>query len=114
MFNDDLYVGLTGGGEYYNAVKQLAKANNIKTVICDKVCFVNKEDFDVYKANKKAFEAHNGYKQNVVEEDDADLYFKSFDEILNKYPNDIESIRNTQEIADKCDLRHFDCKESNF
>ncbi|MBQ0099578.1 MAG: hypothetical protein KBS91_03425, partial [Firmicutes bacterium] len=84
--------------------KELAKELNIKTVIVDAVCFVNKNDINEYRKNKKRIEGENSYVPTEDNDDEEELYFKSFEEIAEKYPNDSDSILRTNEIADKCNL----------
>ena len=113
VFQDDLYFGLTGEGEYYERAKKLALLYNVKTVIFDAVCYVEKGAVDAYRTAKKIIESKNGYEPISDEEFEKDLYFKSYEEIVRKYPFDLDSIHRTQEIADKCNLV-FDTQEKEI
>ena len=104
IFGEDLYIELTGDGECFSKSKELAKEFNVKTVMVDAVCFVNKEDVDEYRKNKKQVGNKHGYKPTEDADYEEDMYFKSFEEIAKKYPNDLDSISRTNEIADKCNL----------
>ena len=113
VFQDDLYLGITGEGEYYKKTKELALLYNVKTVIFDAVCYVERDDVDAYRTAKKIIESKNAYGPISDEEYEKDLYFKSYEEIVRKYLFDLDSIHRTQEIADKCNLV-FDTQEKEI
>ena len=102
LFGDDFYLELQNHGLEDQAkvnpiLKELANEFGIKTIVTNDVHFVNKEDQ----------EAHNLLIRLNTNRDDSTLiysgkeYLKSYDEMLQCFPDDEESILNTLEIAEK-------------
>ena len=69
IFGEDLYIELTRDGECFSKSKELAKEFNVKTVMVDAVCFVNKEDVDEYRKNKKQVEEPEWMKRDDQEKE---------------------------------------------
>jgi len=89
--------GLEDQAKVNPILKELANEFGIKTIVTNDVHFVNKEDQ----------EAHNLLIRLNTNRDDSTLiysgkeYLKSYDEMLQCFPDDEESILNTLEIAEK-------------
>ncbi len=108
-FGDDFYLELQNHNleeqQLVNAkLKFYAKKYNIKTVITNDVHYVNKEDAvtqDVLMCvqTRTFIDTPNRMKMPCDE-----FYLKSYDELLEMFPDDSESLDNTIEIANKCNF----------
>lgn len=102
LFGEDFYLELQNHGleeqaKINHEIKSLADEFGIKTIITNDVHFVNKEDK----------EAHSLLIKLNTNRDDRTLlytgneYLKSYDEMLQCFPDDEASLLNTLEIAEK-------------
>jgi len=102
LFGEDFYLELQNHGleeqaKINHEIKSLADEFGIKTIITNDVHFVNKEDK----------EAHSLLIKLNTNRDDSTLlytgneYLKSYDEMLQCFPDDEASLLNTLEIAEK-------------
>lgn len=109
LFGDDFYLELQNHGLeeekiVNNYLKILASKHNIKTIVTNDVHYLEKEDAPVHEVmlciNTKTTLDDPNHMKFTGEE----FYFKSYDEMLEAFPDDEESLLNTNEIADKCNF----------
>ena len=109
IFGDDFYIELQNHGireqlEVLPKLKTLASELDIKTVITNDIHYVNKEDAEAQDALLCI------QTQRYVDETDRmrmgaeEFYVKTYDEMAVLFPNDIDSLDRTLEIADKCNV----------
>ena len=108
MFGDDFYIELQNHYlpeqvDVLPKLDKLAKELNIKTVATNDVHYTNKEDAEVQDVlmciqMKKLLDDPNRMKFGTDE-----FYFKSYDEMLEVLPYYEEALKNTLEIANKCE-----------
>ena len=108
-FGEDFYLELQNHNleeqQLVNAkLKFYAKKYNVKTVITNDVHYVNKEDAvtqDVLMCvqTRTFIDTPNRMKMPCDE-----FYLKSYDELLEMFPEDSESLDTTVEIANKCNF----------
>ena len=108
-FGDDFYIELQNHGipeqkEVLPKLRQLAKALGIKTVATNDIHYVKKEDADAQDVLLCI------QTQRFVDETDRmrmetdEFYLKSYDEMAEALPDDVEALDCTNEIADKCNV----------
>ena len=107
VFKDDFYLELQNHNleeqQYVNAkLKYFAKKYNVKTVVTNDVHYINKEDAvtqDVLMCvqTKVTVNATNRMRMPNHE-----FYLKTYEELLEQFPDDEDALKTTIEIADKC------------
>ena len=109
MFGEDFFIELQNHGireqlEVLPKLKALAAELAIPTVITNDIHYVRKEDAEAQDALLCI------QTQRYVDETDRmrmgaeEFYVKSYDELLNVFPNDADSLDRTLEIADRCNV----------
>lgn len=109
VFGDDFYLELQNQGleeqAYVNAsLKALAKKFNVKTVVTNDVHYVNKEDAvtqDVLMCVQTGVKIDTPNRMKMPCDE---FYLKSYDELLEVFPDDKDALDNTVEIAEKCNF----------
>ncbi len=109
IFGNDFYIELQNHGireqlEILPKLKALANELEIETVITNDIHYVQKEDAEAQDALLCI------QTQRYVDETDRmrmgaeEFYVKSYDELAALFPNDIDALDRTLEIADKCNV----------
>lgn len=110
LFKDDFYLELQNHGLeeekiVNNYLKILALKHNIKTIVTNDVHYLEKEDAPVHEVmlciNTKTTLDDPNHMRFTGDE----FYFKSYEEMLQAFPDDEQSLLNTNEIADKCNFK---------
>ncbi|MBE5744242.1 MAG: DNA polymerase III subunit alpha [Clostridiales bacterium] len=109
VFGDDFYLELQNQGleeqAYVNAsLRALSKKHGVKTVVTNDVHYINKEDAvtqDVLMCVQTGvkIDAPNRMKMPCDE-----FYLKTYDELAQVFPNDLDALDTTVEIANKCNF----------
>ncbi len=107
VFEDDFYIELQNHGiadqlTVLPYLKDYAKKYNIKTVITNDVHYVNKEDAEMQDVAMCVAMQKNIDDPNRMKFENDEFYFKSYEEMANVFPDDLDAFENTLEIADKC------------
>lgn len=110
LFGEDYYLELQHNGiaeqEIVNQkLREYAKQFGIKTVATNDVHYLFKEDAEMQDvlmciSMQKPVDDPDRLKFPTDE-----LYFKTYDQMLEGFPDDEESLQTTLEIADKCDYK---------
>ena len=108
-FGDDFYLELQNQGleeqAYVNpAIRALAKKYGVKTVVTNDVHYVNKEDAVVQDVLMCVQTGVKIDTPNRMKMPCDEFYLKSYDELLQVFPNDIDALDTTIEIANKCNF----------
>ncbi|MBR6737795.1 MAG: DNA polymerase III subunit alpha [Clostridia bacterium] len=109
IFGDDFYLELQNHGledqAYVNShLKALAKKFNVKTVVTNDVHYINKDDADAQDVLMCVQTSVNIDTPNRMKMPCNEFYLKSYDEMLALFPDDLDAIEATNEIADKCNF----------
>ena len=109
MFGPDFYIELQNHGipeqiRILPGLKKLAADLSIKTVVTNDIHYVNKEDAEAQDVllciqTQRFVDEENRMRMGAEE-----FYCKSYSEMLKFLPGEEESLRNTLEVADKCNL----------
>ena len=107
LFKDDFYIELQNHNlpeqiEVNVTLRELAKKHNIKTVATNDVHYIYKEDSETQDVLMcvqmgKTIDDPSRLKFSTNE-----FYLKTYDEMAEALPGDIEALDNTLEIANKC------------
>ncbi len=108
-FGDDFYLELQNQGleeqAYVNAaLRALAKKHGVKTVITNDVHYINKEDAvtqDVLMCVQTGVKIDTPNRMKMPCDE---FYLKSYDELAQVFPNDLDALDTTIEIANKCNF----------
>ena len=108
-FSEDFYLEIQNHGldeqEYVNAqLRFYAKKYNIKLVATNDVHYINKDDAETQDVLMCVQTSVNIDTPNRMKMPCDEFYLKSYDEMLEAFPNDIEALETTVEIANKCDF----------
>lgn len=90
-----------------NRIYELSKKYNIKTIATGDTHFVNKDDVtahDIMIAIRGGFSIHDD-KMNDLKYPGNGYELLSYDEMVSRFPNNKESVENTAEIADRCNVK---------
>ena len=107
VFKDDFYIELQNHGLDDQLVvnpylKEYAKKYNIKTVITNDVHYVNNEDAEMQDIAMCVAMQKTVDDPNRMKFPNDEFYFKSYEEMANVFPDDLEALDNTLEVAEKC------------
>ncbi len=108
-FGEDFYLELQNQGleeqAYVNAsLRALAKKHGVKTVITNDVHYINKEDAvtqDVLMCVQTGVKIDTPNRMKMPCDE---FYLKSYDELAQVFPNDLDALDTTIEIANKCNF----------
>ncbi len=109
-FGDDFYFELQDHGleeqKYVNAqLKAYAKQFDVKTVITNDVHYIDKEDAETQDVLMCVQTSKNIDTPNRMKMPCDEFYLKTYDELKNVFPDDIDALDRTVEIANKCDFK---------
>jgi len=110
LFGDDFYLELQNHKleeqiEVNIKLKEYAKKYNIKTVATNDVHYIYKEDSvtqDVLMCVQMGKTIDDPDRMKFPNDE---FYFKSYDEMAEAFPNDLDALETTLEIADKCNFK---------
>ena len=113
LFGEDYYIELQDHGleeqkEVNPKLRELAKKYGIKTVATNDVHYINKDDAEVQDVLMCVQMGKTLNDPDRLKFSTDEFYFKTYDEMAELFPDDLESLANTIEIANKCD---FEFKE---
>jgi len=74
---------------------------NIKSVAFDKICYLNKEDYEVYKVLNCIGSGNNDF---IETEKEKNSFLLNKEEYINLYKDNLQLLINTNEIKDKCNV----------
>ncbi len=109
IFGEDFYLELQNQGleeqAYVNAaLRALAKKHGVKTVVTNDVHYINKEDAvtqDVLMCVQTGVKIDTPNRMKMPCDE---FYLKTYDELAQVFPNDLDALDTTIEIANKCDF----------
>ncbi len=109
MFGGDFYIELQNHGIPEQQIvlpglRRIAKELGIKTVATNDIHYVSKADAEAQDVllciqTQRFVDETNRMRMNAEE-----FYVKSEDEMLAALPDDADAVRNTKEVADKCNV----------
>ena len=107
VFKDDFYIELQNHGiadqlTVLPYLKEYAKKYDIKTVITNDVHYVNKEDAEMQDVAMCVAMQKNIDDPNRMKFENDEFYFKSYEEMAIIFPDDLQALDNTLEVAEKC------------
>ncbi len=107
VFGDDFYIELQNHGiadqlTVLPYLKEYAKKYNIKTVVTNDVHYVNKEDAEMQDVAMCVAMQKNIDDPNRMKFENDEFYFKTYEEMASIFPDDLEALENTLEVAEKC------------
>ncbi len=94
-------------------LKYLAKKYGVKTVATNDVHYVNKEDAYTHDILLCVQTRRLENDQNRMKMPCDEFYLKTYDEMLEAFPDDEDALKTTLEIADKCNF-HFEFGKYKF
>ena len=114
VFGEDFYIELQNHGiadqlTVLPYLKEYAKKYNIKTVITNDVHYVNKEDAEMQDVAMCVAMQKTIDDPNRMKFENDEFYFKSYEEMANVFPDDLQSLENTLEVAEKCNYGFVYC-----
>lgn len=109
IFGEDFYLELQNQGleeqAYVNAsLRALSKKHGVKTVITNDVHYINKEDAvtqDVLMCVQTGVKIDTPNRMKMPCDE---FYLKTYDELAQVFPNDLDALDTTVEIANKCNF----------
>lgn len=109
MFGGDFYIELQNHGipeqiEVLPKLKLLAKKLDIKTVATNDIHYVKKEDAEAQDVLLCIQTQRYVDEENRMRMGTDEFYCKSYTEMLKFLPGEEESLRNTLEVAEKCNV----------
>lgn len=110
LFGDDFYLELQNHNleeqiEVNIKLREYAKKYNIKTVATNDVHYIYKEDAvtqDVLMCVQMSKTIDDPDRMKFPNDE---FYFKTYDEMAAAFPNDLDALETTLEIADKCNFK---------
>lgn len=110
VFKDDFYLELQNHHieeqiEVNIKLKEYAKKYNIKTVATNDVHYIYREDAvtqDVLMCVQMSKTIDDPDRMKFPNDE---FYLKSYEEMAEAFPNDLDALENTMEIVDKCNYR---------
>lgn len=109
VFGDDFYLEIQNHGleeeAYVNAgIRALAKKYNVKKVVTNDVHYIDKEDADTHDVLMCVQTGVKIDTPNRMKMPCNEFYLKTYDELASLFPNDLEALDTTLEIANKCNF----------
>ena len=116
IFKDDYYIELQNHFleeqiEVNIKLKEFAKKHNIKTVATNDVHYINREDAEVQDVLMCVQMGKTVNDPNRLKFPNDEFYLKSYEEMAALFPNDLDALDATVEIANKC---NFSFEEENI
>ncbi|MFI3168258.1 MAG: DNA polymerase III subunit alpha [Bacillota bacterium] len=110
LFGDDVYVEIQDHGieeqrQTNPLLIKLAKENDLKVVATNDVHYIDKSDAEMHDVLLCMQTGKTLKDENRMRFSSDQFYFKTEDEMLEVFPYIPEAISNTQEVADKCNLK---------
>ncbi|MBQ7798577.1 MAG: PHP domain-containing protein [Clostridia bacterium] len=107
VFGDDFYIELQNHGLDDQLVilpylKEYAKKYNIKTVVTNDVHYINKEDAEMQDIAMCVAMQKTVDDPNRMKFANDEFYFKTYEEMARVFPDDLDALDNTLEVAEKC------------
>ena len=109
VFKDDYYLELQNHHleeqiEVNQKLKEYAKKYNIKTVATNDVHYIYREDAEVQDVLMCVQMGKTIDDPDRMKFPNDEFYLKSYDEMAEAFPNDLDALETTIEIADKCNF----------
>lgn len=109
VFGEDYYLEMQNHGIAEQAtvnmgLKKLSQRLDIKTVATNDVHYIEKEDSETQRVLICIQTGTTVSEENPLEFKTQEFYLKTETEMLAAFPNDADAIRNTEEIAQKCNV----------
>ncbi len=109
VFKDDFYLELQNHGledqAYVNSqLRVFAKKYGIKTVVTNDVHYINKDDAETQDVLMCVQTGRTVDDPDRMKMPNDEFYLKSYDELATVFPNDLDALDTTVEIADKCNF----------
>lgn len=107
VFGDDFYIELQNHGlddqlAVLPYLKEYAKKYNIKTVITNDAHYLNREDAEIQDVLMCVQMQKFVDDPNRMKFSNDEFYFKSYEELAEVFPDDLDALENTLEVAEKC------------
>jgi len=107
VFGEDFYIELQNHGLADQAIvnpvlKEFAKKHNIKCVITNDVHYIEKDDAEMQDVLMCVQMQKTIDDPDRMKFENDEFYFKTYDELAQIFPNDLDALDNTVEIAEKC------------
>lgn len=104
IFNENLYV-CCQSPEYVEYMRNFATTHNVKAVVFDHARYIDEQDYKEYvEFLDKGSKSIEGREGSVMETITDDYYLKTYSDMIKKYPTAGDFIKNTVEIAEKCNV----------
>ena len=110
VFKDDYYIELQNHGidlqqQVNKELIRIAKKFDIKIIATNDVHYINEDDYEAHKIliclnTGKTLEEYDNSKMSYT----GNEFLKSFDQMIDAFPDIPEAIYNTQEIVDKIEV----------
>lgn len=109
VFGEDYYLELQNHHleeqlEVNQKLKEYAKKYNIKTVATNDVHYIYREDAQVQDVLMCVQMSKTIDDPDRMKFPNDEFYLKSYDEMVEAFPNDLDALETTLEIADKCNF----------
>ena len=110
VFKEDFYLELQNHGleeqiEVNQKLKEYSKKFNIKTVATNDVHYIYKEDSETQDVLMCVQMGKTLNDPDRMKFPNDEFYFKSYEEMAKVFPNDLDALETTIEIADKCNFK---------
>ncbi len=107
VFGEDFYLELQDHGLEDQRIvnpylREYAKKYNIKLVATNDAHYLNREDAEIQDVLMCVQMQKFVDDPNRMKFANDEFYFKSYDEMVSRFPDDLDALENTLEIADKC------------
>lgn len=119
MFGEDFYVevqdhGLEDEKRVYPMLVDIARRHGVKTVATNDVHYINKEDSVVQDVLMCVQMQKTVDDPDRLKFDTDEFYLKTGDQMAALFPDNPEAIKNTVEIADKCNFTFKDIDKNLY
>lgn len=109
IFGEDFYIELQNHGireqlEVLPKLRKLAHDLGIKTIATNDIHYVNRDDSEAQDVLLCIQTQRYVDEQNRMRMESDQFYLKSYDEMSQALPDDIDALNNTNEIAEKCNV----------
>ena len=109
LFGEDFYIELQNHGipeqqEVLPKLRRLARELGIKTVGTNDIHYVSKDDADAQDVLLCIQTQRFVDERDRMRMETEEFYLKSYDEMAEALPDDLDALDNTNEIAGKCDV----------
>ncbi len=109
VFKDDFYLEMQNHGikeelEVNQYLREYAKKYDVKLVVTNDVHYVDKSDALPHDVLMCVQTGRTYDDETRMKFDSDDFYLKSYEEMAELFPNDLQALDNTVEIANKCNF----------